>query len=71
MSRKKTEKPRMVGQIKAGSPIRHVQVQIPAGPYEQGKRIAEANGLSWAAYVRQALLKQIRADSEEMKGGGR
>jgi hypothetical protein len=69
MARKKTEKPKVVGQIKAGSPIRYVQIQVPAAAYEQGKRIAKANGLSWAAYVRQALLKQIRADVQEMKGG--
>jgi hypothetical protein len=71
VARKKAEKPRVVGQIKVGSPIRHVQIQIPAGPYEQGKRIAEENGLSWAAYVRQALLKQIRADLDGMKVGAR
>jgi hypothetical protein len=71
MARKKTARPKVVGQAKAESSIRHIQVQLPVGPYEQGKKIAQANGLSMAAYVRQAILKQIRADLEEIKGGGK
>jgi hypothetical protein len=71
MARKKTEKPKVVGQAKAGSAIRHIQIQLPAGPYEQGKKIASANGLSMAAYVRQAVLKQIREDLEEVRGGSK
>jgi hypothetical protein len=47
---------------KADSPIRHVQIKIPVKSYEDAKRVAEANGLPLAAYVRQALLRQIRAD---------
>jgi hypothetical protein len=71
MAKKKTGGPKMVGQAKAESMIRHIQLQLPVGPYEQGKKIAGANGLSMAAYIRQAILKQIRADLEELKGGGK
>jgi hypothetical protein len=53
---------RPIMEAKADSPIRHIQIKIPVAGYEDAKRIAEANGLSLAAYVRQALLRQIRAD---------
>jgi hypothetical protein len=67
MARKKAGKTTVVGVAKANSPIRHVQIQLPVAPYEQGKKIASANGLSMAAYIRQAILKQIRADMEELE----
>jgi len=51
----------------AESEMRHIQVQLPADAYDHGKVIARANGLSMAAYVRQAILQRIRHDSE---GGG-
>jgi hypothetical protein len=69
MAKKKTVRPKMVvGKVKAGSEIRHIQIQLPVTPYEQGQKVARANGLSMAAYVRQAILKQIREDMEEMEG---
>ena len=70
MAKKKTEVRKVVAQAKPGSTIRHIQIQLPVGPYEQGKKVAEANGLSMAAYVRQAILKQIRQDAEEIGKGG-
>jgi hypothetical protein len=71
MATNKTGDKRVVGQVKAGSSVRHIQIKLPVGPHEDAKRISEANGLSLAAYVRQALLKQIRADAEELKGGSK
>lgn len=62
---------KVVGQLKAGASVRHVQVKIPAAAYEDAKRISDADGLSMAAYVRRALLRQIRADVEERKGGSK
>jgi hypothetical protein len=54
------------------SEVRHIQIQLPAVSYERGKAVARENGLSMAAYVRQAILQRIRADLEGMapaKGG--
>lgn len=67
MAKKKAEKPKVVAQAKVDSDVRHIQVQLPVGPYDQGKKVAKSNGLSMAAYVRQAILKQIRADVEATK----
>jgi hypothetical protein len=52
------------------SQVRHIQIELPAGPYEQGKEVARANGLSMAAYVRQAILQRIREDLEQMGRSG-
>jgi hypothetical protein len=48
------------------SDVRHIQIQLPAEPYDRGKEIAKANGLSMAAYVRQTLLQRMRDDSERI-----
>jgi hypothetical protein len=68
MARKKTEKPKMAVGVATSSEIRNIQIQLPADPYEKGKEVAKANGLSMAAYVRQAVLQRIRQDIEEMDG---
>lgn len=65
VAKKKTEKPKVVAQAKAESDIRHIQIQLPVDAYERGKAAAKANGLSMSAYVRQAVLKQIRTDTTE------
>jgi hypothetical protein len=65
MARKKAGKPKMAVGVTTGSEIRNIQIQLPAEPYEKGKEIARANGLSMAAYVRQAILQRIRQDAEE------
>lgn len=49
--------------------IRHIQIELPVEPYEAGKAIARANGLSLSAYVRQAILQRIRQDSETTDNG--
>jgi hypothetical protein len=59
---------KIVGEVKTDSDVRHVQVQIPVSAYDNGKAIAKGDGLSFAAYVRQALIKQIRADMKEREG---
>jgi hypothetical protein len=64
MAIKKPEKPKMEVGVTTGSEIRNIQIQLPAEPYERGKVIAKANGLSMAAYVRQAILQRIRQDEE-------
>ena len=46
------------------SDMRHIQIQLPATAYDQGKGLAHGNGLSMAAYVRQAILERIRHDAE-------
>jgi hypothetical protein len=51
--------------VAAEPELRHIQVQLPAEPYELGKVIARNNGLSMAAYVRQAILQRIRDDAKE------
>jgi len=77
MAKKKAARPKMPSvlstpkaPVRLGE-VRHIQIQIPVGPYERGKELAAANGLSMNAYVRQAILQRIRQDSEAMKGGGR
>jgi predicted DNA-binding protein len=47
------------------SEIRHARIELPDEDYERLKRVAKANGLGVAAYVRQAVLKQVRRDETE------
>lgn len=60
--------PRQMPRPTAKPEIRHIQIELPVEPYEEGKRIARANGLSLSAYVRQAILQRIRQDSENDNG---
>lgn len=64
---KKTEKKMPVG-VATNPNIRHIQIQLPADSYERGKEVAKANGLSMAAYIRQAILQRIRQDLDDMEG---
>lgn len=45
--------------------IRHARVELPDEDYERLKRVSRANGLAIAAYIRQAVLRQIRRDETE------
>jgi len=68
MATKKTSRRKTPVSSVAESEMRHIQVQLPAGAYDNGKGIARANGLSMAAYVRQAILQRIRQDSKDGTG---
>jgi predicted DNA-binding protein len=48
--------------------IRHARLELPDDDYERLKRVAKANGLPVAAYIRQAVLKQVRRDESEGEG---
>lgn len=45
--------------------IRHARIELEDADYERLKRVSKFNGLSVAAYIRQAVLKQIRRDEAE------
>jgi predicted DNA-binding protein len=45
--------------------IKHARIELPAEDYARLKRVAKASGLAVAAYIRQAVLKQIRRDESE------
>jgi hypothetical protein len=49
--------------------IRHARIELPGKDYERLKTHADERGLSIAAYIRQAVLMQIRRDA--MEGGGK
>lgn len=42
--------------------VRHARIELEDADYERLRRVAKANGLSIAAYIRQAVLRQIRRD---------
>jgi hypothetical protein len=69
MAKKKTGKPQMPASAPPETEMRHIQIQLPADPYDRGKEIARDNGLSMAAYVRQAVLQRIREDSAKKTEG--
>jgi hypothetical protein len=48
--------------------VRHARIELPDHDYERLRRVARANGLGVAAYVRQAVLKQLRRDEDEVRG---
>jgi hypothetical protein len=45
--------------------IRHARVELPDEDYERLKKAARGRGLSVAAFIRQAVLLQIRRDETE------
>jgi hypothetical protein len=49
--------------------IRHARIELSDPDYERLKRVARANGLGIAAYIRQAVLRQVRRDEGEVEGG--
>jgi hypothetical protein len=49
----------------AAKRIRHARLELPDEDYERLRRVARANGLPVAAYIRQAVLKQVRRDEAE------
>jgi predicted DNA-binding protein len=46
--------------------IRHARLELPDEDYERLKRVAKSLGLGVAAYIRQAVMRQLRRDEEEM-----
>jgi hypothetical protein len=48
--------------------IRHARLELPDDDYERLKRAAKANGLAVAAYIRQAVLRQVRLDEKDDGG---
>jgi hypothetical protein len=48
---------------------RHARIELSDDDYERLKAVAKGNGLPIAAYIRQAVLKQVRRD--EAEGGGK
>jgi hypothetical protein len=49
--------------------VTQMRIELPSDVYERGKAIAQANGLSLAAYVRMAIIQRIRQDAGEAPGG--
>jgi predicted DNA-binding protein len=45
--------------------IRHARLELSDDDYERLKRVAKANGLAVAAYIRQAVLRQVRRDEAD------
>ncbi len=46
--------------------IRHARLEIQPDDYTSLQRVATKNGLSVAAYIRQAVLRQVRRDAAEI-----
>ena len=48
--------------------IKHARIELPDRDYEAVREMAKANGLSIAAYIRQAVLQRVRRDKSEVGG---
>jgi hypothetical protein len=46
--------------------IRHARIELSDEDYERLRKVSRINGLSISAYIRQAVLKQIRRDESEV-----
>jgi hypothetical protein len=68
MTRKKSGEKKMPAVAKE---MRHARIELPDDDYERLKRVANANGLGVAAYIRQAVLRQVRRDEDEIEGGSK
>jgi hypothetical protein len=63
MAKRKAGEPKMT----ATEPeIRHARLELSGDDYKRMKNVAKANGLSVAAYIRQAVLQRIRRDEGEI-----
>jgi len=49
----------------ASKVIRHARIELPGEDYERLRQAATANGLPMAAYIRRAVLREIRRDETE------
>jgi hypothetical protein len=67
MARKKAEGRKVPATVQPDK-LWHARIELHTADYEQLRRVARANGLPIAAYIRQAVLKQIRRDLAEMEG---
>jgi predicted DNA-binding protein len=64
MAKKKPGEPKMPAT--AEKVIRHARIELPDEEYERLRSVAKALGLGVAAYIRQAVMRQLRRDEEEM-----
>ena len=64
MAKKKTGEKPMSPSLEKD--IRHARLELPVADYDRLKRVARSLGLGVAAYIRQAVMRQIRKDEEEM-----
>jgi hypothetical protein len=48
--------------------IRHARPELSDDDYERLKHVAKANGLAVAAFIRQAVLRQVRRDESDEGG---
>jgi hypothetical protein len=46
--------------------IRHAGLELPDEDYERLKRVARSLGLGVTAYIRQAVMRQLRKDEGEI-----
>jgi hypothetical protein len=54
-----------------GKAIRHARIELDDKDYERLKRVAKSIGLGVAAFIRQAVLRDVRRVEEEMTGGAK
>ena len=52
--------------VTASETIKHARIELPEDDFERMRRVAKANGLSISAYIRQAVLRQVRKDEGEI-----
>jgi hypothetical protein len=65
MAKRKTGPSKMPASPPVG---RHARIELPDPDYKRLKKAASARGLSIAAYIRQAVLMQIRRDEKDEVG---
>jgi predicted DNA-binding protein len=49
--------------------VKHARIELPDADYERLKRVAKSIGLGVAAFIRQAVLRDVRRVEDEMEGG--
>ena len=64
MAKKKPEK-KVTTTTEQPAAVRHARIELEDADYERLRRVAKLNGLSVAAYIRQAVLRQVRRDEAE------
>jgi predicted DNA-binding protein len=68
MAKKKAGEKKMTATA-AAKEIKHARLELPPEDYERLRRVARSIGLGVAAFIRQAVLRDVRRVEDEMEGG--
>ena len=62
MAKKKREVKKVIPITETKKDVRHVRVELPPEDYERVRKAARGNAISISAFVRMAIMRQVRRE---------